>query len=320
MSVIKRIALTVSIAVFSLGVIMGLIGQVMCVRDNQNYQVTQPELFAPDEIANVLYDEDLRQLYVCYNDASYVNVYSADGDFLWAVSTPYLRNAYFELSSDQLTVYNSDLAYVYNSANGSFVKTEKTDKLDLKFDWEKDGADKLEPGNFYFDTYQVYKCVDDGSLETVVSRPWWYWLFNIGVTGCVAFCGAIGIGILTFIQYRGNYRAVKKSCRGKENTLFNQNRKGRILLNYFRTETYIHLIYAALDVAFGIWFNGILCIGIMPLGIHFIVSSWILWNMPDRLKLSDAETKIIDYWKVGSMGSFIIAFLSAIVAVICSQQ
>ena len=317
MSLTKRTVFTVLIAVFVLGIITGLVGRGICVRDNQNYQDTQPELFAPDEIANVLYDENLRQLYVCYNDASYVNVYSADGDFLWAVSTLYLRNAYFELSLDQLIIYNGDHAYIYNSANGSFVRKEETDKLDLKYDWEQYRTDQFEPDAFYFDTYQVYKCDEDVSLETIVSRPWWYWIFNFGVCWCVSFSGAIGIGILVFLESRRKYHTVRKGNRGEENALFIPNRKGKIILYYFRVTTFIHLLYAVLDVVCGIWFNGILCIGILPLGIHFIISNAVLWNLLDKIIVSDEESKILDYWKICNIGSFIIAFLSVIVAVAC---
>ena len=319
MSLTKRIMFILLTVVFAIGIIIGLIGRGICVRDNRNYQATQPELFAPDEIANVLYDENLRQLYVCYNDASYVNVYSVNGDFLWAVSTPYLRNAYFELSLDQLIIYNGDHAYIYNSANGSFIRKEETDKLDLKYDWDQDRTDQFEPNSFYFDTYQVYKCDNDGSLETIVSRPWLYWIFNFGVCWGISFSGAIGIGILIFFESRRKYHTVRKDLSGNEDTLFNRNRKGKIILNYFRVTTFTHLFYAMLDIVCGIWFNGILCIGILPLGLHFIISSAVLWNLLDKIIMSNEESKILDYWKLCSIGSFIIAFLSVIVAVVCCQ-
>ena len=121
----KRILFVVFVLIFFTGIAIGLIGRSICTRDNENYQTVQVELFAPDEIATVLHDEDLHQIYVCYNDASYVNVYSEEGRFLWAVSTPYLRNVYFELSNNQLIVYNSADAYIYDSSNGTFVEKKK---------------------------------------------------------------------------------------------------------------------------------------------------------------------------------------------------
>ncbi len=316
MSLTRRIVFAVLIAAFVLGIVTVLIGSVICVRDNRNYPVLQPELFAPDVISTVLYSENLQQLYVCYNDASYVNVYSINGNFLWAVSTPYLRNAYFELSADQLIIYNGDSAYFYSSSNGSFVKKEDADKYDLSYDWEQEYTSQFEAGTIVFDTYQVYKCEEDGSLTTIVSRPWWYWIFNPGVCLCFSFIGAIGIGIMIFLDSRRDYHNAKNDLKEKKDSKpLVLNRKAKIILNYFRVATIIHLLYAVLDVLGGIWLDGVLCIGLLPLGIHFIISNIVLWNLLDDMKMSDRESKIIDYWKKCEIGSFIIAFLSVIVAV-----
>ena len=320
MSFTKRIVFTTLIAVFVLGIITGLIGWGMCVRNNRNYQELQPELFAPDVISTVLYSENLQQLYVCYNDASYVNVYSINGSFLWAVSTPYLRNAYFELSADQLIIYNGDSAYFYSSSNGSFVKKEDADKYDLSYDWEQEYTSQFEAGTIVFDTYQVYKCEEDGSLTTIVSRPWWYWIFNFGVCWCFAFIGAIGIGIMIFLDSHRDYHNLKNDFKEKDNKSLVLNRKAKIILNYFRVVTLIHLLYAVIDIVAGIWFDGILCIGILPLGIHFIIFNAVLSNLLDNMKLSDGESKILGFWKTSEIASFIIAFLSVVVAVMCFER
>ena len=118
----KRILFVVFILIFFSGIAIGMIGRSICTRDNENYQTVQVELFAPDEIATVLHDADLHQIYVCYDCASYVNVYSEDGTFQWAVATPYLKSAYFELSDDRIIVYNWKDAYIYDSADGDFVE------------------------------------------------------------------------------------------------------------------------------------------------------------------------------------------------------
>ena len=123
----KRILFFVFLLMFFTGIAVGFIGRTICRRDNASYQELQSELFAPDEIDTVLHDADLHQIYVCYNDASYVNVYSEDGTFLWAVSTPYFKNAYFELSDTQLIVYDSADAYIYNSLNGAFIEKKKSE-------------------------------------------------------------------------------------------------------------------------------------------------------------------------------------------------
>ena len=310
----KRILFFVFLLMFFTGIAVGFIGRTICRRDNASYQELQSELFTPDEIDTVLHDADLHQIYVCYNDASYVNVYSEDGTFLWAVSTPYFKNAYFELSDTQLIVYDSADAYIYNSLNGAFIEKKKSEDLELNYDWEDEYTDEFQGGEFYFDTYQVYKAQEDGSLTPVLARPWWYWVFNFGVCWCLSFSGAVGIGILIFLEKRNEYRKTQDATRYPKQTTAIENRKARFILKYFRITSIIHVIYAILDIVFGLLLNGILCIGILPLAIHFIISTIVIWNMLDHIRLTEDEQTMLDYWKVCEIGTFIIAFLSVIVA------
>lgn len=310
----KRNLFIAFILIFCTGIAIGLIGRAICTRDTENYQELQAELFAPDEIATVLHDTELHQIYVCYNDASYVNVYSEEGRFLWAVSTPYLRNVYFELSNNQLIIYSSDDAYIYNSSDGTFVGKKNSDDIELKYDWEDEYTGEFQDGEFYFDTYQVYKAQKDGSLTTVVARPWWYWVFTFGVCWSVSFVGAIGMGTIIFLEKRKEYRKTQKVIQPLKQSIVIENRKARFILKYFQITSIIHVIYAILDIVFGIWLNGILCIGILPLAIHFIISSIVIWNMLDHIRLTEDEQNMIDYWKVCEIGTFIIAFSSVIVA------
>ena len=295
------------VGLFLVGIAVGLFGRFLCVRDTKNYSDLQDELFAPDEIATVLQDEGLKQIYVCYNDSSYVNVYTESGKFLWAVSTPYLRNAYFELQDGRLIVYGNDDAYIYDSADGKFIECVKSDDLALEYDWESKVPDGIQEGAIYFDTYQVYKAGAGGTLETIVARPWWYWCFNFAVCWCIGFIGAIGIGIIIFFEKKKDYELVKDKVTLK-------TKKLKVICNYFRITSAVHIVYAILDIIFG-FFGGILCIGIAPLAIHFIVSNIILWNMLDHISASQSEMKVIDFWKTVEIASFVIAFFSVIIAV-----
>ena len=310
----KRILFFVFLLMFFTGIAVGFIGRTICRRDNASYQELQSELFAPDEIDTVLHDADLHQIYVCYNDASYVNVYSEDGTFLWAVSTPYFKNAYFELSDTQLIVYDSADAYIYNSLNGAFIEKKKSDDIDLIYDWENEYTDKFQNGEFYFDTYQVYKAQEDGSLTTVIARPWWYWVFNFGVCWCLSFSGAVGIGILIFLEIRKDWKTLKREKNTSDINTIIENQKVRFVVKYLRVASIIHIIYAILDVLSGIFLDGILCIGIVPLAIHFIISGIVFANMFDCIRITKNEQKIKDYWTALAVGSFVIAFLSVIVA------
>lgn len=300
-----RILFPISVALFLCSIALGLLGRAFCTRSNDNYTSIQPESFVPDTIETVLHDKDLKQLYVCYNDANCVNVYTEEGKFLWCVATPYMRNSYFELQDDKLIIYDGD-AYIYDSKSGSFLGIEDEEDLDLNYNWEKEYDEQLTEGNYYFDSFQVYKANADGTLTTIVSRPWWHHIFDYSLCLGIAFLGAIGIGVSIFLEKKKDYNAVKK------NVVFN-NHKAKIIKNYFKATTIIHAAYTVLNIIFA-FFTDWLIIGIIPLALHMIISSIILWNMKDRLSCKSEEMQVVDFWGTTEIGSFIIAFFSVIIA------
>lgn len=300
-----KVLFSVSIVLFMGGIALGLFGRAFCTRSNDNYKDIQPESFVPDTIETVLQDDKLKQIYVCYNDANCVNVYTENGDFLWCVATPYMRNSYFELQSDKLIICDGD-AYIYDSKNGSFLGIENEENLDLNYDWEKEYVGQFTEGNYYYDSFQVYKALADGTLGVIVSRPWWHNIFNFELCLCIAFVGAVGIGISIFLEKRKEYNAAKKTVNFK-------TKKAKVINNYFKTTTFVHLIYTILNIAFA-FVTSWLIIGIIPLALHMIISNIILWNMKDRLSCKSEEMKVLDFWGLCEIGSFIIAFISVIIA------
>lgn len=302
---LTKILFSFSVSLFLCSIALGLLGRAFCTRSNDNYTSIQPESFVPDTIGTVLQDDDLKQIYVCYNDANCVNVYTEEGKFLWCVATPYMRNSYFELQDDKLIIYDGD-AYIYDSQNGSFLGIENEENLNLNYDWEQKYDDQFKKGSFYFDSFQVYKANADGTLTTIVSRPWWYHIFDYSLCLGIAFLGAIGIGISIFLEKKKDYNAVKK-------TVVFENRKARIIKDYFKITTIIHSTYFALNIICA-FFTDWLIIGIIPLALHMIISSIILWNMKDRLSCKSEEMQVIDFWGITEIGSFVIAFISVIIA------
>ena len=300
-----KILFPFSIALFMCSIALGLFGRAFCTRSNNDYKSIQPESFVPDTIETVLHDENLKQIYVCYNDANCVNVYTEDGKFLWCVATPYMRNSFFELQDNKLIIYDGD-AYIYDSQNGSFLGLENEEKLNLTYDQETEYNYKFSEGDFYFDSFQVYKASADGTLDVIVSRPWWHHIFDYSLCLGIAFLGAIGIGISIFLEKKKDYNAVKK-------TVVFENRKARIIKDYFKITTIIHSTYFALNIICA-FFTDWLIIGIIPLALHMIISSIILWNMKDRLSCKSEEKQVIDFWGTTEIGSFVIAFLSVIIA------
>lgn len=300
-----RILFPISVTLFLCGISLGLLGRAFCTRSNDDYTSIQPESLVPDTIETVLHDEDLKQLYVCYNDANCVNVYTEEGKFLWCVATPYMRNSYFELLDGKLIICDGD-AYIYDSQNGSFLGVENEEDLDLNYNWEKEYDEQLTEGNFYFDSFQVYKASADGTLDVIVSRPRWHHIFYYPLCLGIAFLGAISIGVSNFLEEKKDYNAVKK-------TVVFENRKARIIKDYFKITTIIHSTYFSLNIICA-FFTDWLIIGIIPLALHMIISSIILWNMKDRLSCKSEEMQVIDFWGTTEIGSFVIAFISVIIA------
>ncbi len=293
----------IALFLFALGIILGTIGSQFSVRDTQNYQSIQPELYTPCEIETVLQDENHEQIYVCYNDSSYVNVYSYSGEFLWAVSTPYIRNAYFELIDHYLVIYDSSVVYVYDSKNGTYIDSNIED-LELSFNWETQYTENFEIGEFYFDTYQVYRADADGNLETIVERPWWFWLFHFGVCWCISFVGAVCLGVSLFFTAKAEARKSKKQIDIK-------NKHLKFIFKYYQILSTVHLIYAIANVFLSVY-TPVLIIGIIPLTLHFIIICVIFENKLEHLPISKDETPEVVYRRLCVIFSFAIAFLSVV--------
>lgn len=291
---------------------LALIGRALCIRDNRNYSEKQNEIFVVEEIATVLSSEESGLIYVCYNDASCVNVYTTSGEFKWAVSTPYLRNVYFDIIDGQLVIYN-DEAYLYDAVSGDFIEKTDAESLNLDYDWETDSApvDEMAVGTICFDTYEVYRVAEDGSLLTIVARPGWYWLFNFGLLWIIGFGSGICLFILSAISKSREEKAQKRSLP-EETPL---SKKVKCFLRYFQITSAVHIVYAAADLACGFFYGGFLTIGILPLAIHFILSIIVLYNLIERTEMTEYEEILLDKWKMFSWVSFIVAFLSVIAAV-----
>ena len=201
MKKLKNIFYSISICLFISGIIIGLLGAILCIRDNNEYQSIQNEFKGPEIIETVFQHENNGQIYVCYNDASYVNVYTRNGDFLWAVSTPYLRNSNFMLTEDKLVIYNKE-AYIYNCHTGEFIE-----KINNKFEQEDKTNDEEEivPGDLVYNQYEVFEYLGNGEYKTIISRPIWYWIFNPLLDWLVSFIAAISAGFVFIIDRTKEY-------------------------------------------------------------------------------------------------------------------
>lgn len=291
----KRILKLVLPLMIVLSVLTGMLGRRISTKVTEDYQSLQPEFTGPDMIETVLYEEELRQLYVCYSDANHVNVYSEDGEFLWAVGTPYIRGNQFCLMDEMLVCFGGSEVYLYDAADGTFLRTAHRDEMDLPYDSDA-------TGRFTWDSFQVY----DGD-RVLVDRPAWYWIFHFFVTWCIAAGSGLLYGLLEFLDRAAEARAAR--------------RKARLTIRRARHYRAASMAMIALHLGYGIvmlfhkLLNPLLMLGIFPITVHFIVAGWTWLDRPARWDIPEEEYTILRFWRAANISS-LIAMVVLIVAAI----
>ena len=292
---------------FVVSISWGMLARIVCGRETADYTTRQPEYIGPDTIDIVIEHQQTGRIYVSYNDANWVNVYAADGTFLWAVATPYLRNSYCEIQEGKLIVADGE-AYVYDAVTGAFLELRDEESLELTYEnWDTEYTDTSMPNELYYDNHQVYRGTAEGNFQVLISCPWWHRLFDFMFAWSMAAVAALGIGVFVVINQVRERVALGYSVPIRMPWL-------RRRICYYRLFTGIHLLYTVLNIVFA-FFGGILAIGIMPLGIHLIVSQIILSNLK-RPSASAKEEALLGFWLFCLISSFVVAFLSVVVVVL----
>ncbi len=312
-----KVLMAIFIVMFISGILIGMLGRLLCINDNKNYEKTLPEINTVEEINTVLIPPDNNYIYVCYNDGSYVNVYNENGEFIWAVSVPYLRNSYFEIKDGHLVVYNGDEAYLYNKNNGNFIAKKSSEDLELAFVWENTGVNisDFKIGEVYFNTYNVFRITSDGTKDYIVKKPVWYNIFYFPYDWLFGFIGAVSILIMSLISITRQYIKSKSEKTSKKSRY---NKKVNIIITYSKITIALSLIFFVLNLISGAFWDGGLCIGIMPLAIHFIISNIIISIIRDRISVSRKEESTVGFWTTWNVASFILAFFSVIIVAFLS--
>ncbi len=297
--------------IFITSISLGLIGSALNTNSNDDYQKLLPEINTLEEINSLLVHPDTGYIYVCYNDGSYVNVYNSEGEFVWAVSTPYLRNVYFEIKDRNLIIYNGSFAYFYNDNTGEFVSKEQSENLNLSFKYKNNqevSENDAKTGKVYFSTYNVFKVEDNGSYNYIVQKPNWYYAFNFRFDFIFAFLSFAGAGITSLIGISKKYI---KDILNKKNSKKPKLPKHIV---YIKITVGVHLVYILFNILGGVFLKGILCVGIVPIAIHFIISNIIISNIRNENVFKSFEDTPFSFWFLWSLATFICAFLSVVVA------
>lgn len=147
------------------------------------------ESFTTEAISQVIAADE--RLYVCYEQNRRVNVYDAQGSFLWGIRAPYIRNCRFSLMDGVLLLFDHDgnPAYTYDASTGTYLGAPSQIQLPQRQPDASPAIDSLAPGQIGWDRHNVYRMAD-GATVKLISRPWWYALIDPLVM--------IGIGVASF--------------------------------------------------------------------------------------------------------------------------
>lgn len=306
----KRIKLSVIVFLifFFLGIIYSLVCVKLQIHDNYYYDKVQPEIDTLCEINTVKTNTENQLLYVCYDNATCVNVYDFNGNFKWAVSLPYYENSrgvtYFYLDDDRFIIERSGDAYIYNAINGEFVEKTYIEKLGI-VDWRDtydtyriEDFEKANTIGFSFDLYNVFN-----SEKYIVRKPIYYILANEIWGILFAFIGATGL-FLTFVF--SVIKKFKKSPFDKNNI----RKNAKFLSVYFKCLSALSLTYTIFNISFSLLSDKSLSLGIMPLGALLIVS--LVFDDLIEKKFNDDERKLCGIWRLYSILAFFIALIACV--------
>lgn len=312
---IKKVLTVVFTAMFVLGIGMTLFSSFLYIDNNADYKKIQPELRTAEPIDCMMGDRKSDLIYVCYTEGSAVNVYDKmSGEFLWAVSVPYLRHTYFDLDADRLFIYGANEAYLYDRKTGAFLEKGESDAYGLSFDLEDTTIQgEPVPGEVYYDAHDVFKVNPDGSRSMIVCAPWWADFFNVFIWWLVGFSAGPCKGALMLLDKVRQGVKAKKAAQGDFSGVFELTDKAAVFTVYFyRVESVVNIL---LGVSFVLLTASVpkVTLLLVPAAIVFILTQIILVNLLDRRILMDYEKKTVSMWRAVNCGTFIAAFLTLVV-------
>lgn len=291
----KTILYRLFIVIFIICAITSVVGNKLSTHDNRDFEELQKEFRGADTIDAVLHDGELGKIYVCYTTASYVNVYTEQGQFLWAVSIPYMRYGIFELSEGFLCIHSGEdkTVYKYSAKDGNFIGTEEIPDDSDFYDRIDEHIGVADKERFYHDDYSVYRVLPDKSGEIIVRGPGAYRIFDSVGLVFIGFFAAFGAGIIAFIDKRKDYIKAKKNI--KEAGIGIRNKKLKFLLRYYQVTSTVHFIYTFVNIiAVALGFD-YLIIGIFVLCAHFVLANLILgWAIEKNCDINNDEQHILN--------------------------
>jgi len=292
---LKKILRIILVSFFISGFVLAFTGRILCIDSPKSYRELQEEIKKPEEISDVWVSAD--RIYLCYRMGTYVNVYSRDGSFLWAVSAPYMKNARFLLTETELIIFSKE-AFVYDVKNGAFKEVRNTDGLNEALT-PPEGGEELPPqaGDLIFDWYKVSELQSDGSLKQIITRPTWYCIFNIYLDFMLSAVAAFALGIISISEKAKAWLGIRKS-----GTVTHTEAKS------YRLAILITVALQSLATIVNIFLGSTALIAIFS--AHFVIGGIIMYNLIENLSCTEYERKMFDLLKTVALASYILLFLT----------
>lgn len=307
------------IIAFSILFFFGIIYAVFCnhvfiSNDNADYKEKQQEIVTADTIDTVKINKENGLIYVFYNNATCINAYDFNGNFEWAISVPRIYGTdycYFYLENDKIYIDNADDVYVYNSANGDYIKRTYadelglTDKRDLFEELHSADIEIARENNITFDLYNVSRKIDTAKIN-IVEKPIYTFLQNDTVGYLISIFAGLGNAVIAFISKFKRVDAIefnKKEVR----------KWAKINRNFYLILTAVFYLFAVLNVLIAVCKFGSIAIGIFPITALLIISFIINDITKKRYNNSEYKfTRVMHHY-------LIIAYVFALISIFISM-
>ena len=284
--------------------------------NNEYYDLKLPEINTYCPIDTVKTDAENEIMLVCYDEATCVNAYNFEGNFLWAISIPrqeYSRGVtYFYLDDDKLIIERDTDVYIYDAVSGDFIEKTYIEKLGIQ-SWRDtyeiyhtDDLKKLNDVLFDFDWYNIYKIDDNGNpTDYVLQKPDWYILTNDNWGFGITLIGAIGIFLISVF---GALKGLKKIPVDERKI----GKTARILSVYLKILFSFLIAFSIVDIFLALLSIANIAIAIFPVAFVFMLSLIIVDILIKRF--NDDEKRLCGIWRNYCVFTFFITILSVIIA------
>lgn len=284
--------------------------------NNEYYDLKLPEINTYCPIDTVKTDAENEIMLVCYDEATCVNAYNFEGNFLWAISIPrqeYSRGVtYFYLDDDKLIIERDTDVYIYDAVSGDFIEKTYIEKLGIQ-SWRDtyeiyhtDDLKKLNDVLFDFDWYNIYKIDDNGNpTDYVLQKPDWYILTNDNWGFGITLIGAIGIFLISVF---GALKGLKKIPVDERKI----GKTARIVSVYLKILFSFLIAFSIVDIFLALLSIANIAIAIFPVAFVFMLSLIIVDILIKRF--NDDEKRLCGIWRNYCVFTFFITILSVIIA------